>query len=674
MKQTNFFKKTLLLLALLAGVSTAWADPKTTFSIPQDLGNYILVGQDKKGASGLTADGVTLTGCKVDDGGTCYAIGSTGSSTVIQFKFTAEIGSYVFSFKSGTKVDNTSTLALTLKKGEGAAASIGSATINSTGSWTPVTPHNYLINIDDDEATYTLTMTMSLTGTGSNGGNFDSFCFHTADQLKQHFESTSTYLDLSYNSILNNAKLASKFEANYISRDGGYISDIISYVKTAGRYRLSFSISAYKQSSKLKITVKTFDGLTTEIDQQSIDITAAGNYSVLLNNNLTIGFKKIKFDFLDDDDSGDSYLYNLSNVNFATDEMPLISTTTTYLDFGKGSISTTGSPRYSGEGNHDMTYIADGGVADNYYVLNSEDNAYYNVQFAISNANSGKGYVKLTIMDLVSSSIEINNQSIEIEGNGTYNFKLGSKLSKGIKKVRLDFDKGTITTSYLFNLSNLTFYKRSLNEGYNYTPVAATGVDVVLTRTINAGNWSTLCLPFNMTTEQVTATFGEGTKLATIGSYNSSTKVLAMNEAFTISANVPCMIKVPSNFTSGTISGVTVATGTPEVTISGDFKFVGTYCKIENLASGNYYVKNNNLYQATGSQSVKPFRAYFTSVPTEARLLFFDDDETTGINKATLLNNNEEIINNNIFDLQGRRVVQPTKGLYIVNGKKVIIK
>ena len=35
---------------------------------------------------------------------------------------------------------------------------------------------------------------------------------------------------------------------------------------------------------------------------------------------------------------------------------------------------------------------------------------------------------------------------------------------------------------------------------------------------------------------------------------------------------------------------------------------------------------------------------------------------------------NEPISNSQVFDLQGRMVINPTKGLYIVNGKKVIIK
>ena len=45
-------------------------------------------------------------------------------------------------------------------------------------------------------------------------------------------------------------------------------------------------------------------------------------------------------------------------------------------------------------------------------------------------------------------------------------------------------------------------------------------------------------------------------------------------------------------------------------------------------------------------------------------------DTTTGISAS--LSKNEEIKNNTVFNLNGQRVTQPTQGLYIVNGKKII--
>ncbi len=210
-----------------------------------------------------------------------------------------------------------------------------------------------------------------------------------------------------------------------------------------------------------------------------------------------------------------------------------------------------------------------------------------------------------------------------------------------------------------------------LNENYNYTPVAAENVDVVLTRTINAGNWSTIVLPFNMTAEQVTTTFGEGTKLAGIKDYTSNT--LNTEELTTITANVPCFIKVANYFSSATISGVTIKTGTPEKVINGNFKFAGVYTAGK-IADGNYFLKDNQMYKSTGKSNIKPFRAYFTGVPSDAkaRLAFFDD-ETTGINA---MDNEQLTIDNNapIFNLAGQRVSKNYKGVVIQNGKKYIQK
>ena len=60
--------------------------------------------------------------------------------------------------------------------------------------------------------------------------------------------------------------------------------------------------------------------------------------------------------------------------------------------------------------------------------------------------------------------------------------------------------------------------------------------------------------------------------------------------------------------------------------------------------------------------------------PAHALSISCGEGGVTGISEATLLNINEVIKNNNVYDLSGRRVAKPTKGLYIVNGKKVVIK
>jgi len=64
-------------------------------------------------------------------------------------------------------------------------------------------------------------------------------------------------------------------------------------------------------------------------------------------------------------------------------------------------------------------------------------------------------------------------------------------------------------------------------------------------------------------------------------------------------------------------------------------------------------------------------KAYIVIAGGSAReFIGFGENETTGI-EAVQQNAKAD---NQYFNLAGQRVAQPTKGLYIVNGKKVIIK
>lgn len=60
-----------------------------------------------------------------------------------------------------------------------------------------------------------------------------------------------------------------------------------------------------------------------------------------------------------------------------------------------------------------------------------------------------------------------------------------------------------------------------------------------------------------------------------------------------------------------------------------------------------------------------------TNFPNNARLaVSFDDEEVTGIKAVDSLH----LTVDSYYDLQGRKVANPTRGLYIINGKKVVIK
>ena len=94
----------------------------------------------------------------------------------------------------------------------------------------------------------------------------------------------------------------------------------------------------------------------------------------------------------------------------------------------------------------------------------------------------------------------------------------------------------------------------------------------------------------------------------------------------------------------------------------------GKYNYILNNVSGIGFYKAAGMTVATGRAYLQTTYDVTTS---DARMVMVFADEATGID-ATQMNGEEKAAST--YDLQGRRVAQPVKGLYIVNGKKVIVK
>ena len=107
----------------------------------------------------------------------------------------------------------------------------------------------------------------------------------------------------------------------------------------------------------------------------------------------------------------------------------------------------------------------------------------------------------------------------------------------------------------------------------------------------------------------------------------------------------------------------------------------GTYVANTTLAENVLFLNGNKFWYSAGKTTMKAFRAYFTlnDVLTDigsanTRVLMSFDGDITGINDATHLNANERIMKDEGYDLQGRKVENPSKGLYIINNKKVLVK
>ena len=141
----------------------------------------------------------------------------------------------------------------------------------------------------------------------------------------------------------------------------------------------------------------------------------------------------------------------------------------------------------------------------------------------------------------------------------------------------------------------------------------------------------------------------------------------------TIKANTPVLIKATVASTSQTFNGVQVVAAT-EAKVEGTyFDFIGTYAPIEAISAGDYFIGNGALYKSEGATSIYAFRAYIKkkSGNNNARIISFAiDDKATAIEGIEI----EGAKNRKIYNLNGQEVKNPQKGVYIQNGKTIIIK
>ena len=226
-----------------------------------------------------------------------------------------------------------------------------------------------------------------------------------------------------------------------------------------------------------------------------------------------------------------------------------------------------------------------------------------------------------------------------------------------------------------------------LNENAeNSTAIAAAHgkrKNVTLTRTLKAGGWNTFCAPFNISSEQIAAVFGAGAQVKELddSEFAEDTGILTLKfkDATTIYHGKPYLVKVGANVVNPVFIGVTVDGEWCE--ISTDYLyFIPVMMSPQWLSGGDknvIIIKNGNTftYPKTDGE-ILCFRGYFLlrqSGPKVNSFIFdLGDGETTSIQLVTTERPLEE--DGDFYDLQGRKVEKPAKGLYIKNGKKVIVK
>jgi hypothetical protein len=172
-----------------------------------------------------------------------------------------------------------------------------------------------------------------------------------------------------------------------------------------------------------------------------------------------------------------------------------------------------------------------------------------------------------------------------------------------------------------------------------------------VTATVSDAGWATYVTPYNME-------FAEGDAFV-VSAATASTATLA--PVTKIGANKAVLLK-GEGVKTATVLNEAPADVANKLAISTGGEIDGYVLAKKNDKVGFYKWNGGSL---TSGKVYLP-------APAGARdYLEFSFDETTAL---TLVNSEKRTVNSDIYNLAGQRVANPTKGLYIVNGKKVIIK
>ena len=337
------------------------------------------------------------------------------------------------------------------------------------------------------------------------------------------------------------------------------------------------------------------------------------------------------------------------------------------LEFYFFDVSLEGSRSYTAY-NMDI-FLPDGISTDKDYVLMTEEGSE-----GIYPCTYNKIKKIYTYTHGVSASMPSTNQ-LRIACTSDINEEF-TKTSGTLFRVYVELDatKFTFSPKPIVTVSGIGLV---VKEGaQKYVPADfscrpfSTGIPTARTLplNINATNKiGTLILPFD-------ADLPEGVKAYTCDAADEGTKTLTLTAAASFEACKPYIVYAKNGY-SGDISGTVDLTATyPDEDIYAEGYLTGVLSPT--VVNTGYIMQNKGdgptFYDADGSNFSLPAGRCYLTPPTAllSKAFGFSFEEVNAINAVI----GKSPISSELHDLSGRRVTQPTKGIYLQDGKKVFIK
>ncbi len=262
--------------------------------------------------------------------------------------------------------------------------------------------------------------------------------------------------------------------------------------------------------------------------------------------------------------------------------------------------------------------------------------------------------------------------------DGTY-FMYGYYSGSGIKAMRYLYDDGLLTMPGILDKQEKKFrstdwYVRPVDDTYYF------GVKPETSATSDNYYWSTLLAGFPFMASE-----SSNAKMYTIVNVDEANGFAIIKEfEGYVPEEVPVLIRCSSE--SPSENKMTLLAPTNKTYADGLLKGV-YYCNdvAESTGHRNVTAYNSSNMRMLGLSDGKPafVKSDITYIPAnkcylsvsssapDVLKIVTEEEYITGITELT---SNPSASNKTIYDLQGRRVTAPSKGLYIVNGKKVVIK
>lgn len=278
---------------------------------------------------------------------------------------------------------------------------------------------------------------------------------------------------------------------------------------------------------------------------------------------------------------------------------------------------------------------------------------------------------------------------------------VGTQLTVKLTGVEITTDTEKINPADVTFKATIESAVKVLDETATQLPEATDKVyEVKVNRTINANEWSTLCLPFAMTANQLKDAFGTDVKLADFTGYDSETdnannivdihvNFESMDVAQGLEANYPCLIRTSLDITDFTLETsiqpsqddaiVEYDNGKPDSRRKVYGTFYGTLKAGDMVPQNGLFLNGNKFYYSTGNTAIKAFRGYFdfvdvlTSVEdaNNVKVDFNIDGNTTLINGLSTSQDGSAV-----YTIDGKHMGSDMerlhRGIYIQNGKKVV--